>query len=467
MTRNEEYAALLTELENTPPELEYSVTRAKARAKKSRHFRRFLTIPASSIAVFFMAFVAMVNLSTPFAMACGRIPLIRELAAAVAFSPSLSAAVEKEFVQPIEQEQSVNGITMRVEYVIVDQKQVNIFYSLQSEIYSAMNAAPSISRLDGAPLEGYGISTGNPQAENGELRFFVVDFINSDVPDRIHLSVRVNDNGSYTKEAPYVSVEDDLFRPSEDLEPDYIATFEFDLSFDPYFTTQGETITLNQDFILDGQHLTVTTVEIYPTHMRLNLKDDANNTAWLQSISFYFENEKGKRFKPISNGVSATGSYDSRMMASHRLESSFFSQSKHLTLYITDVVWLDKDMERVKVDLAHGTAETLPEGVTLEKAIRKNGGWELTFAGTEREKDHSYQLFGQTYYDEAGREYRYNSWSSGDTGYYDEGLKKYVETPGVFRVRFALVDYPYDTVYLSPSFSRVTTLSEAVVIEIQ
>ena len=34
MNRNEEYNTLLWELDQTPPELEYTVTRAKARARR-------------------------------------------------------------------------------------------------------------------------------------------------------------------------------------------------------------------------------------------------------------------------------------------------------------------------------------------------------------------------------------------------------------------------------------------------
>ena len=49
MDRNEEYKALLRELDQTPPELEYTVTRAKARAKRSRA-RRWFGVPAGTLA---------------------------------------------------------------------------------------------------------------------------------------------------------------------------------------------------------------------------------------------------------------------------------------------------------------------------------------------------------------------------------------------------------------------------------
>lgn len=465
MSRNEEYQLLLSQLDDAPPALAYVVPRARARAAASKRLRRCFAIPAGSLAALFIAFVVVVNSSVTAAAACGRIPLLRELAAAVTFSPSLSAAVENQYVQPIDLEQSQNGITMRIEYVIVDQKQLNIFYSLQSDIYSAMDAAPSIRKLDGSPLGGYSVSTGSYGEENGALRQFTVDFTNRDVPDGLTLSCRIHDNGSNDVVAAPVPM--DSPQAEEDGEPDVISAFSFALHFDPAYTQKGEVLTLNQDFMLDGQHLTATTVEIYPSHIRLNLADDEHNTAWLQSLSFYLENEKGERFEAIRNGITATGSADSPMMASHRLESTYFSQSQGLTLVITDVIWLDKEMERVEIDLARETANILPEGVSLEQALRTGNDWQLTFSGIEQEEHPAYQLFGLRYYDDAGTEYEYNSWSSGGNGYVDAQTGAFVELPGKFTLQFALTDYPYDTVTLSPSFSRAVALETPVALTVK
>lgn len=51
-------------------------------------------------------------------------------------------------------------------------------------------------------------------------------------------------------------------------------------------------------FTLDGQTLTVTDVEIYPTHVRVNVEGDGDNTAWLKGLDFYLENEDGSASAP-------------------------------------------------------------------------------------------------------------------------------------------------------------------------
>lgn len=455
----------MNELENTPIQLDYAEKRAEAKLK-AQYRRRFFIAPLSSVVILLFVFTILVNIFPTFAYACGRIPIIKELTKLVAFSTSLSAAVENQFVQPIEQEQTINGITAKIKYVILDQKQLNIFYSLDSDIYNAMDAICGIKASDGTSLEGYCMSAGVPSTPNGELNIITVDFVDKDMPGSMLLTLKARDNGNFTREGP-VLVKDSMLSDNEYKEPDFISEFTFLLEFDPYYTAQGENIVLNKGFKLDGQTIILEDVEIYPTHIRLNFSDKEDNTAWLKSLSFYLENEKGKRFEKVVNGITASGSLDSPMMASHRLESPFFSNSRELTLHITGVEWLDKDMKKVKLDLANVKAERMPQGVTFEKAERNGDKWMLTFAAIQYKKNTTYQLWNNNYYDDQGNEYSFNSWFSGSRGYWDKETDKYIETPGVFRDEIPLKNYPYDTVYMSPAFSRKTELSEPVVIKIK
>ena len=118
MNRMDEYTALLAELEQTPEELNHTVNKALNRKNALQKKRRFFGTSLGGLAACFAAFVLLVNLSTPFARACGRIPLLADLAKAVSWSPSLSAAVENDYVQPLRLSQSQNGITARVEYLM-------------------------------------------------------------------------------------------------------------------------------------------------------------------------------------------------------------------------------------------------------------------------------------------------------------------------------------------------------------
>lgn len=462
MNRKEEYRNLLEELESTPTELDYTLTRAQAKLKNSRKHQLWRGC-LRGLTGFCLIFVLLVNCSTTFAYTCGRIPIIKALAQFVAFSPSLSAAVDNQYVQPMALEVTQEDITARVEYVIVDQKQLNIFYSLDSKLYTALQATPSIRKEGGEPLEGYGLSSGESNVCNDALRHITVDFIEEDMPSSMELHLEIDDVGSFIKTEV---IQEEPVQEKEKSDSTKVTEISFLLEFDPYYTAQGETITLNQAFEIDGQILELTTVDIYPTHIRINLDDQAENTAWLQSLTFYLTNEKGKRYEAISNGITATGDQDSPMMVSHRLESSFFSDAQSLILHITDVTWLNKNMEKVKVDLKNKTAEAMPEGVVFERADRKGEDWLLTFSAKKLKGNAGYQLWNQTYYDEHNHVYHYNSWST-HTRFYDEETDERIEKPDTFEVAFALENYPYDTVYLSPAYSCRVHLEEPITLKIK
>ena len=120
MKRNEEYLALMEELEYTPTELEYTITRVQARAKKHQVHKtlRFFGIPVASLAGILTAFVMVVNFSIPAALACMNVPVLRELMEAVAFSDSLKAMVQNDFVQPVNQTKSADGVEMTIHYLM-------------------------------------------------------------------------------------------------------------------------------------------------------------------------------------------------------------------------------------------------------------------------------------------------------------------------------------------------------------
>ncbi len=481
MNRSEEYKALLNELETTPPQLEYTVQRALARKKTLQRKKRLFGVPAGSLALCFTAFVLLVNLFPPFAAACGNVPVLRELAKAVAWSPSLSAAVEHDYVQPVDQSQSANGITAAVEYLIVDRKQVNIFYTLDTDRDIARLDADYDIRLP-EDLSGYSSSTGSFGLENGALRRIDVNFVDIDVPETLELTLRVYDSTDRWEPGaePAEAVEDygdEMLSDQREPERAYLAEFTFQLTFDPQFTAQGTVVPVNTAFQLDGQRFTVTEVEVYPTHLRVDIDDDGGNTAWLKGMSLYLENEHGERFESCVNGISASGDPDGKGYGTFWLDSPFFSRGEHLTLCITGAEWLDKDQERIRVDLTGGTGEPLPQGVRLEWTEKREGGWLVSFSAPYRWGNTTlYQIWGHAYQDAGGQVYERDGVSvtttpmalgslSGEEleaheAYAAENRDRYFES-------FALKGYQADQVWLEPAWTRVTAYDRPVEVSIK
>ena len=447
MNRNEEYAVLLRELETTPPALDTAVERALKRHRAARK-RRLWGIPVGSLAACFALFVGLVNAFPTFAAACEDVPVLGALAEAVRFSPSLSAAVEHDYVQPVGQSQTKNGITATVESIIVDQKQVNIFFTLEGEGYKTLSAEmPAFS-----PAQQCSILGSDFQQKPGTLLNFTLDYVDQDVPDGFTMTFSVTGQRAgeqqETPAAPDRAIEDEMLAPSTEPEAEILAEFTFDLTFDPQFTAQGEVLAVNETFTLDGQTFTLTEAEVYPTHLRINVEGAEDNTAWLKGLEFYLENEDGERFDAVSGGVTASGDTDSPAMVSYRLESPWFSGSDHLTVHITGAKWLAKEHQRVYVDLEQGTAPWLPDGVSLTSAQRREDGWVLTFRLDGALKG---SPFSMTFYDAEG-----NPWDARQMG------MTFSDDEQAGSVMLPLPDYQAGEVWLTANYSHESTLPQPV-----
>ena len=189
MNRMEEYAAMLAQLESVPSS--DPVAKAKKRKHRADRVRRSLTGVVAALCVF----VGMINVSPTVSAACREIPLLKELVELLTFNPSLRIAIENDYVQMVAQEQTKDDITARIEYLIVDQKQVNVFYTLTSQKDTCLEAFPEVLGADGAHLQVATSYGGTPKEEDG-LRQITIDFVAENVPDYLELTLKIRDTGT-------------------------------------------------------------------------------------------------------------------------------------------------------------------------------------------------------------------------------------------------------------------------------
>lgn len=449
MNRTEEYWALVAQLRETPPELAGTVDRARARARRERRGKR-LGIPLASLGGMAAAFVVLVNCSTPFAMACRRVPFVRELAQAVAFQPSLKAAFENDYVQPVGQSQTQNGITATVEYLIVDQASLNVFYTLSWEGETWLDVVPDLLDENGASPEGSrGASWGDPAGTEEDYRLMTFYFDGAVLPEKLQLVLEVSDSGrdkvtnqlAAPTDAP---VDSSPWPDAESSAPSpVLAEFTFPLTIDPSLLGPGRTVEVGQWVELDGQRLYLDQLTIDPTRMELTLEADPDNTAELRSLDCYALDGAGNRYgKPsITYGGGEA----------IQLESCYFSENQDLTLYIEEAQWLDKDRTSFTLDLTTGEADWLPENLTDVTIERREGNVYLSFRN-----DDQVVTFDGYYYDPEGGEH---TWGSMSMSSIDEDGDGRNEALTEYRV---LRDYPWDTVTIGLSSNRVTAFDPPV-----
>lgn len=345
MNRNEEYLNLMIELEENTPDLTRSVRKAKSRRSRVA----FVYRPLAGLAACFALFVLLVNFSAPVAQACANVPFLRTLAETVTFSRSLSDAVENDYVQQLDLVQENNGVTAKIEYIIVDQKQVNIFYRLESKEHKTMYTIPKVLHKDGINEEPCAWRTPIDDVANEELRLITLDYYDEEVPNSLRLMIYAYSDSQKEEGA--------------------IATFTFLLEFDLEKIAETIIYPVNQTVILDGQSITITDIEVYPTHLRVNTMDAADNTAWLRTLDFYIETENGRFDLPAGGIIAASTEEGSN---SFRADSIYFYDAKEIKLVITGARWLSKEMEKIKINLTTGEADALPEGVTLVPVDRED-----------------------------------------------------------------------------------------------
>ena len=429
MTRMEEYQALRQALETVPEAMETVAERALAREKTCRKKKRVWGIPVGSLAACFALFLLLVNCFPPFAAACEGLPVLGELAEALRFDKSLRRAVENEYVQPLGLSQTENGITARVEYLIVDQKNVNVFFR-----FYASDGRPLRARYSADTPGCVSVMENLDLLEDGTLRRIGI-MATDDLPDTLELTLCAYDG-------EYGSYED----------ADLAAEFHFIIEYDPSFTAHGETIPVETAFTLEGQTLTVDRAEIYPTHMRLILREAAENTANLRSLDFCLTDDQGGTYEAGAGSVVSMGTGENENC--YLLESPWFQDGKHFTLHIRGAQFLTKGKEWVRVDLQAKTIEGLPDGAALDEIRLYDDTWQVSVRtdsmpkGTARRAS----LFGSEYHNEDGtiQGYTGRGYSGGDGGW------EYV----------TLEDYPENVVYLKLSHDRTVLLPQSLDIPI-
>ena len=450
MNRMEEYREMLKKLETVPEAAASSTERAKARLKQGRVVCRTM----AALAAVFCMFIGIVNLSPSVAAACMKIPLLDKLTDAVVFSPSLQKAVEHDYVQPLGLEETQNGITVRVEHVIVDQKQVNIFYTVTSQQCDYLVARPDLLEPEsGEPAKVVSVY-GNERVAMGEMRHILADYGEADVPSQLRLCVDVMGVSISPGEEEPSNQQWDAAGSGE-----AIASFDFLMTFDPTFTETGKVVPLDKEFNLDGNRFVVSQLCIYPSHIRIQIEEDPGNTSWLQSMHFYLELEDGTVIETGGNGISALGNSDTPSMTTYMAESSYFYEADCFRLVVTGADFLEKDFGKTYVNLEKNTAENLPEGHEFVSAARVGGNWELEFLHPDDGISHV-QVYGE-FFDKEGNRISTDGiwWSGGDDGT--------IEQPVMRKSGYRLKDFSGSEVWIEPYYSRFWYPYNPVIVEIK
>ncbi len=457
MERMEEYRALKAALEETPAALDGSVRRAQTRLRRERRRRRTWGASFGGAAAVFALFVMLVNVSGPFAAACEGIPILRELAAAVSFSHSLSSAVDHGYVQTIGQSGTDNGVTVELEYMMLDGGQIVFFGRVEApeEVERCM-VLPDLPPDGGGEIRGCSMTSHS--IVPGELTTLFTIAIDPDVfvfPEVLHLTCQVELHRGHDGSAPAPAPTSAQGREEGGRERDAAVTF--DVPVDRALLGQSRSLPVDRWIELEGNRFYIASLDLYPTFARFVLEADENNPDTLRTLEYYLEDENGNRYERGSaSGVLSIGN-------SYWFESPYFQEPEHLTLHITNAVWMEKGRERVTIDLETGEAlGPLPEGVTALVG-RENGDIAVGLTaplgrGSTEDFHIHYQLFYDGYYAPDGARFEIMGYSTinGLPDFAGEARRQETLGNTHFTEVIYLRDWAWSTVDVGLYFSRRT-----------
>ena len=339
MTRDQEWKELLREAAEIPEELELRINRTVCHAKKAalrKNFLRTFTGLAAAVAVFMI----LVNVSAPFALAVSRVPIVKSLVEAVAFDPSLKAAVANNDVQLVRQSKEENGIRLEIGYLIADKRNLSIFYRISDKQGRDLLCIPDLLDSEGTPLKVSGVY-GEEKGGTEESPFLKWKFHAGEdgvIQESMCIKVSV-----YTADRQ-----------------ELLACFDMPLSVNSDFLYAQRILGVNETVTVLGQKLTVDRIEIYPTNTRIVWHTDPENSAWLTDLPFYLTDETGVRVDGISNGTSGMGGDWEKNQGEIWLESAWYDTADRLFVHLETAAALPKDQDTV-ILYEDGTLEGLPE----------------------------------------------------------------------------------------------------------
>lgn len=442
MNRNKEFNELKQQLEHTPVELEFITQKAVRRAKKQKRWTSIWRTPVISFCSLVLLFVFLVNLFPKVAMAMSNVPYLKDLVAAVALDPSLKLAVENDYYQAIGESQTQNNVTVTVDCMILDASHISLFFRVDAPV-SAGNYHFELLGIDGLPFSA-GIVY-DTMYETGKLEEIEVEFTERDskIPEKItfHLTVNADENFTETRtvEVPVTDgqIASDISDQTLPQGSDY--DFSFDLYPDQILAKSVRSIPLEQWITIQGQRIYLDSLNIYPTRTKLYLECDENNSAVLYNLGVYFEDENGEIYDNRSSGITAHGTPDSHDIGAIYFESSYFSEAKSLTMFITDITALDKNKLYGDIDYAERTISNLPEGVIVDKMDLDQDTLSFTLKAPYQKPDYINAVISSEYYDVSGNTYNLGSWNSGsgeDNDYFYSNYHIQNYTDDKYRVRW-------------------------------
>ena len=330
---------VINQVEIPLDKLQMSVRNGFEKAKQEKTRKRMIAkrsiLSIAMVAILFIAFVTSVNVSPAFANKVSAIPGLDRVVALIQNDKGLVAAVEHDIYQPVNVSQTEHGITVTLDGVIVDEKGMVIFYTVESKEKDLSELGYKYWRVKSNKRSPYEYSM--------EIR-------NSFYPLATEKGLKAF-SSSHRIESRYKSS-----LPSEGhrleigiINGDKIENFKIPFSYEKINNLESKTFTVNKEVEIEGQIVEIKFIVVDPTGMKLFLEAKPSNTKKLLYGAFNnirLVDEKGREWSTHADSYY----WEQNKFTVSVPDSFYFYSPKKLTINFGKVAAIDKDEAYLLID---------------------------------------------------------------------------------------------------------------------
>ncbi|WP_026675612.1 DUF4179 domain-containing protein [Alkalihalobacterium bogoriense] len=354
---------------------------------KRKRQQKWVLLTAS---FFFLIMVTSIRVSPTFAAFVSEIPGGKWVVELVHYDKGLQAAIEHDYAIPLGVSDEHDGIKVTMEGMTIDEARLVLFYSIENKAgYSHLSFDEQFSISPDAFIAGLSYG-GFSDIEKEKVVYGTID-INIGNPDEIPEQLEIKSG---------MAVEHKKKEGKSDSIWEFVIPVEKEA-----FLAKKETYKIDETVLFAEQTIVIEQATIHPTLMSLELTIPESNSKHLFSFEeISVVNEKGDRWKPLTNGV--VGKVDGEKKTLY-MESSYFAKAKELYLEVTRIRALDKKDAKVTVNLKEGKIIDGPDAISLVDVENYSSYSNLIFHVEYDEfydKEDQFSVFGHSVQDINGKE---------------------------------------------------------------
>lgn len=364
----EKWKAEIIKTEVPQDELEDAIRQGLQRAQQAKQVKKRPVVKRGVwtvivAAVLFFALVTSVRVSSTFAGAVASLPGMEGLVELIRYDKGIAAAIDNDAFQRLHLSAEKDGVTLTLEGVIADEKEMVLFYTVKGEKSDEL------------------LFMNIPELINENGKNVVVDVLAGVTMDESKSTER----GAYLSVRIDNAIDETIFMLKSTMESEF-RSIDYEIPFSLEKKRKpAEKYPINQTVVIEGQEITFQYVEMSSLRVGIHFQTSPSNTKELLSFDdLKLVDKKGRKWTSTNENGIGYGIRSDEENKIMYLPINYFNHPKELYMEFTKIQALKKDETYVLVDLDKLIILEQPTGGRYKKVEFKGNRVTFLFdSGTE------------------------------------------------------------------------------------